>query len=128
MKNAIKYFIAIFTWVMLHNVFPSEAYSESDLLRAQWKFSVMVSELIRFAYRNGYKISFGDAHANSGHVKGSLHYTRLAIDVNLFRKGKHLTQTEDHGLLGEYWESLGGQWGGRWQDGNHYEYRYEREH
>lgn len=127
MRNVIRYSIAVYIWIMLHNVFPPNAYSESNLLRAQWKFSIMVSDLIRFAYRNGYRISFGDAYSNSGHVKDSLHYTRLAIDVNLFRKGKLLTQTEDHGLLGEYWESLGGQWGGRWRDGNHYEYRYERE-
>lgn len=127
MRNVIKYLLAAYIWIMLHQMYPSEAYAQSDLLRAQWRFSVMVSDLIRFAYRNGYRISFGDAYANSGHVKGSRHYTRLAIDLNLFRKGKLLTKTEDHGLLGEYWESLGGTWGGRFQDGNHYEYRYERE-
>ncbi len=86
----------------------------------------MVSRLIQFAYSNGYRITFGDAYANSGHQKESLHYTRLAIDLNLFKDGKYLTNTDDHAILGKYWESLGGTWGGRWKDGNHYEYRYER--
>jgi len=128
MRNVIRYSIAIYIWIMLHQVLPSEAYAQSDLLRAQWRFSVMVSDLIRFAYRNGYRISFGDTYANSGHIKGSLHYTRLAIDINLFKNGKLLKDSTDHGVLGEYWESLGGQWGGLFGDGNHYEYRYEREH
>jgi len=128
MRNVIKYVLAVYIWIMFHNMYPPQAYAQSDLLRAQWQFSVMVSDLIRFAYRNGYTISFGDAYANSGHIEDSLHYTRLAIDINLFKNGKLLTTTEDHRLLGEYWESLGGGWGGRFNDGNHYEYRYEREH
>jgi len=45
---------------------------------------------------------------------------RLAIDLNLFKDGEYLTDTEDHRFLGEFWESLGGTWGGRWDDGNHY--------
>ena len=60
----------------------------------------------------------------------SCHKLRLAIDLNLFRGGKMLTTTEDHRPLGEWWESQGGAWGGRFQesapgkgdgnDGNHY--------
>lgn len=31
-----------------------------------------------------------------------------------------LTASSGHKLLGEYWESIGGTWGGRFNDGNHY--------
>jgi hypothetical protein len=59
----------------------------------------------------------------------SLHTVRLAVDINLFRDGKYLRKTADHELLGEFWESLSGEyegsnlnfcWGGRFNDGNHY--------
>ena len=48
-----------------------------------------------------------------------MHRSRLAIDLNLFRDGKYLTSSEDHRVLGEWWESVGGMWGGS-EDGNHY--------
>ena len=86
----------------------------------QSKFVLMVADLINFAYVNGYEMSFGDAYAKDGHAPNSNHYIRLAIDLNLFKDGKFLTATEDHKPLGEYWESIGGSWGGRFNDGNHY--------
>lgn len=97
----------------------------------QRKFTKMVAQLINFAYKSGYELTLGDAYRDPrvhGHVgvkksyssANSLHKQRLAIDLNLFKDGKYLTRTEDHRLLGEYWESLGGSWGGRFNDGNHY--------
>ena len=82
----------------------------------------MVALLIQFAYEQGYEITFGDAWADGGHKDGSFHYKRLAIDLNLFRDGRYLTSTESHRPLGEFWELIGGSWGGRWQDGNHYSF------
>ncbi len=90
------------------------------LREKQSKFTLMVSKLIQWAYDQGYELTFGDAYARSGHMPNSLHYSRLAIDLNLFKDGKWLDKTEDHKPLGEYWESLGGSWGGRFRDGNHY--------
>lgn len=92
-------------------------------LRAQQsEFAKMVAYLILYAYYLGYDITFGDAYATSGHSKNSFHYKRLAIDLNLFKDGKYLTETSDHLPLGEHWESMGGTWGGRFKnpDGNHY--------
>jgi len=93
------------------------------LRQRQSKFAEMVSLLIQFAILRGYEITLGDAYATSGHKKNSKHYRRLAIDLNLFKNGKYLTETEDHKELGEFWESIGGIWGGRFKhpDGNHYE-------
>ena len=90
------------------------------LREKQSKFTLMVSKLIQWAYDQGYELTFGDAYARIGHIPNSLHYSRLAIDLNLFKDGKWLNKTEDHMPLGEYWESIGGSWGGRFRDGNHY--------
>lgn len=56
------------------------------------------------------------------HMKNSLHYDGLAIDIDLFKDGKYLPETEDHKVFGEFWESLHKDccWGGRFKDGNHY--------
>lgn len=83
----------------------------------------MVAQLILYAYARGYTLTFGNAYRSpsdpTGHPE-SLHRSRLAVDFNLFKNGQWLTETEDHRELGEYWESLGGTWGGRFNDGNHY--------
>lgn len=86
-------------------------------------FTKMTAQLIQWAYANGYELTYGDAFRFPEHPYGrktSLHKSRLAVDFNLFRHGKYLTTTEDHRPLGEYWESIGGSWGGRFNDGNHY--------
>ena len=90
------------------------------LREKQSKFALMVARLIDHAYFLGYEITLGDAYATSGHMANSLHYSRLAIDLNLFKDGVYLTKTEDYLPLGLYWESLGGAWGGRFNDGNHF--------
>ena len=91
-----------------------------SLRTRQSEFAKALGMLIMYAYKNGYELTLGDAYATSGHIANSFHYKRLAIDLNLFKDGKYLTETEDHEPLGIYWESLGGSWGGRFKDGNHY--------
>jgi len=93
-----------------------------SLRKQQSQFARMVGLLINYATLQGYEITFGDAYAKSGHIEGSFHYKRLAIDLNLFKGGEYLTETQDHKPLGLFWESIGGTWGGRFKkpDGNHY--------
>ena len=91
-----------------------------SLNKKQFQFTFMVSQLIQFAYYNGYTLSFGDAYAKTGHKNNSYHYKRLALDLNLFKDGIYLQKTKDHEPLGLFWESIGGTWGGRFNDGNHY--------
>ena len=99
-------------------------------------FVIRIADLIRWAYENGYELTFGDAyrdprlHGAVGEKLGygatnSCHKIRLAIDFNLFKDGKFLQDTESHRPLGEYWESIGGTWGGRFNDGNHYSFEWE---
>jgi len=87
----------------------------------------MVAHLILYAYEQDYEVTFGDAwaHEKDGrHIKGSFHYKRLAVDLNLFKDGRYLSSTEAHRPLGEFWRSIGGSWGGYFErsDGNHYSY------
>lgn len=105
-----------------------------SLVDKQNTFTGMVANLITFAQQKGYKLTFGEAYrteeqsklnAKKGSgISNSLHTQRLAVDFNLFdANGKYLTATSDYKELGEYWESLGGSWGGRFKtrpDGNHF--------
>jgi hypothetical protein len=97
----------------------------------QRKFVLMIADLIDYAYSNGYELTFGDAYRDprtNGAMgekvgyshKNSNHKQRLAVDFNLFKNGAYLSKTSDHEPLGIYWEGLGGDWGGRYKDGNHY--------
>jgi hypothetical protein len=100
----------------------------------QRRFTRMVAQLIEYAYAAGFELTFGEAYrtpqqaqwnAEQGiGIANSLHCDRLAVDFNLFRDGVYLTETEDHRPLGEFWESIGGSWGGRFGDGGHYSLAY----
>lgn len=103
------------------------------LRKQQSIFARKVADLIIHAETLGYEVTLGDAyrdprvHGAMGVKKGygaagSFHKQRLAIDLNLFKHGEYLAGTEAHRELGEWWESHGGTWGGRFKqpDGNHY--------
>ncbi|WP_278399787.1 M15 family metallopeptidase [Hafnia paralvei] len=103
------------------------------LSEKQQLFVSLIAQLIMWANDKGYRLTFGEAYrtpeqaklnAKSGAgIANSLHTQRLAVDFNLFVNGEYKTKTEDYLPLGEYWESLGGAWGGRFKsrpDGNHF--------
>lgn len=79
--------------------------------------------LLCFIISRGYNVRMGDVFAHDGHKAGSQHYKKLAADINLFLNGDYLTETSDHQEIGDYWEALDphNRWGGRYEDGNHYE-------
>lgn len=105
------------------------------LSEKQQKFTSMVGQLIEFANQNGYGLTFGEAYrtpeqaalnASKGTgISNSLHCDRLAVDFNLFIDGELQQSSEAHAPLGEFWESIGGSWGGRFNDGNHYSLSHE---
>lgn len=105
--------------------------SELTLRQVQSEFVVCIAKLIEFALDHEYDLTFGDAHRSPeecsrlGHEK-SCHGIRLAVDFNLFSKGKYLKTTNEHALLGEYWKTLHdlARWGGDWDDGNHYSFEW----
>lgn len=59
-------------------------------------------------------------------IRNSLHLLSLAADLNLFKNRKFLTSKEELQAAGEYWESLGGSWGGRFTnvDADHFSLTY----
>lgn len=108
-----------------------------SLRKKQSEFALAVSNLLQWAYENGYEVTLGDAyrdprvHGEYGSEGGygrqeSCHKIRLAIDLNLFKDGKYLSSTEDHKPLGEFWETLheDASWGGDFNDGNHYSFKH----
>jgi hypothetical protein len=110
--------------------------AKKTLSQKQRRFAAMTVKLFAFILENGYEFTYGDAfrdprvHGIFGLKKGyghanSLHKLKLAIDVNLFYRGRYLTTTEAHKVFGEFWESLGGTWGGRFNDGNHYSLEHD---
>ncbi|HEN3661903.1 TPA: M15 family metallopeptidase [Yersinia enterocolitica] len=103
------------------------------LSEKQAVFTVMIAQLINWADEHGYRLTFGEAYRTSEQaalnakngkgITNSLHTQRLAVDFNLFINGQYQTKTEAYKPLGEYWESIGGSWGGRFKsnpDGNHF--------
>lgn len=108
------------------------------LSESQRRFAALTPLLYLYIQDQGYEWTYGDAfrdprvHGEFGAKGGygrwtSNHKRRLAVDVNLFKDGKFLRTSEDHRIFGEFWESLDPKcrWGGRFNDGNHYEYIHE---
>ncbi|EES6024856.1 M15 family metallopeptidase [Escherichia coli] len=103
-----------------------------NLSEKQQLFAVMIADLIHWAQEHGYRLTFGEAYrtpeqaalnAKTGKgIRNSLHTLRLAVDFNLFINGEYQADTDAYRPLGEYWESIGGTWGGRFSraDGNHF--------
>lgn len=110
--------------VIMLLVFTHGVSQASALFDRQVRFTQILGRLLLYAETLGYQVTVGDAYATSGHIAGSRHTCRLAIDLNLFREGRYLDKTSDHLELGVFWGNLGGRWGGHWGDGNHYEMHY----
>jgi hypothetical protein len=102
------------------------------LREKQSLFVALVADLIREAHVRGYALTFGEAWRSPEEaarlaklgkgIVNSLHTSRLAIDLNLFKDGVYLSSSESHKPLGEFWETLHPlcRWGGRFNDGGHY--------
>jgi hypothetical protein len=96
-------------------------------------FAKLFGELLAHIYAEGYECTLdwgyrppevAAYYASLGiGIRNSLHIKKLAHDLNLFRGGEWLRSTEQHRPFGEWWEKQHPlcRWGGRWNDGNHYE-------
>jgi hypothetical protein len=108
------------------------------LRQKQVRFCRMSAQLIQHAFSLGYEATWGDAYRDPrvhgvmgvrksySHPK-SAHKLRLAVDLNLFKNGQYLDDSEGHRQLGEWWEkqAADARWGGRFGDGNHYSLEHE---
>lgn len=107
------------------------------LSEKQQLFTQMIAQLIIWAADHGMRLTFGEAYrtpeqaalnARKGSgIRNSLHTQRLAVDFNLFINGVYQTDSAAYLPLGEFWESIGGNWGGRFSkpDGNHFSLEHE---
>lgn len=99
-------------------------------------FTANIAKLILFINSSGFQCAIDEAkrtpemaeiYAKRGiGKKDSQHIKGLAVDLNLYSpEGNYLKTTEAHLPFGEYWEKLNpdNRWGGRFEDGNHYEMR-----
>ena len=103
----------------------------------QWAFLKALAKLIQWVYAQpgmmtvtGWELyrtpEQAALYAKEGKgIADSKHCRRLACDLNLFISGEYQADSMAYLPLGEYWETLGGVWGGRWTrrpDGNHFEW------
>jgi hypothetical protein len=105
--------------VQLNRMAPLDSLS---LIEKQKRFSFMEACLTLKLYSLGYEVTNGEGAnlQNIGHMKGSLHYLKLAKDNNVFFEGKYQTSAKHYTAAGVWWESMGGAWGGRFNDANHF--------
>lgn len=109
-----------------------------NLGEKQELFMRLLPRLIDKAHEFGFDIRGGDlfrdprVHGDFGYRCGyghprSCHKIKLAIDLNLTKKGALLSNTNDHKELGEWWEKQHElcRWGGRFDDGNHYSLEHD---
>jgi hypothetical protein len=107
--------------------YPPALSSKMPLRKKQSYFAWLVARLIITAYARGYEITLGDAYRDPRCPYGSersLHQVRLAIDLNLFKDGRWLTDGTGHDELHDLWDS----WGGAPRiehDLNHYSLEHE---
>ena len=98
--------------------------SELELKRKL--FTRLLPRLIDRMFGFGYEPMIGKDGLK--HMKGSLHYEGLAVDIDLTLNGEYLASTECHKQFGVFWKSLHSdcRWGGDFKnpDGNHYSITY----
>lgn len=104
------------------------------LLQKQQLFARLLAQLISWIYTHPtWAVTLGEGYDDDGkgHMPGSLHYSRLAQDLNLFVEGHYVTAwhpTWDE--IGACWKGLHPlcRWGGDFasKDWNHISMYHER--
>lgn len=120
----------------------------SDLRSKQSRFARLLSHLVLWieAQGKGWEVTIAECgpqlmrkvQTSDGrtlraldrvHMDGSLHYARLAADLNLFVGGEFITSGEHEAwqAIGAKWESMDpeARWGGRFNDANHLSLAHE---
>ena len=98
------------------------------LSEKQQRFARMLGLLLHYVETlPGYEVTMGRGHVPGAKLKSgapSLHARKLAHDLNLFIKGVYQRSTKAYEPLGLFWESIGGSWGGDFDDGNHFSLKH----
>lgn len=107
----------------------------SELKDMQWRFSRMIGNLLLWLGSHGYEVQQGEgwrtpeqAALNAAKgigIKNSLHCDRLAHDLIVSRSDtKQALTPAEYEPIGIEWERLGGSWGGRFGDPQHFSLAY----
>lgn len=68
------------------------------------------------------------AVSTSRGINHSVHRLRLALDLNLFKDGKFLSDAADYLPFGAWWKAQNPEiahWGGDWGDADHFSFEYQ---
>ena len=87
--------------------------------------NIFVYEYYRDADRQRDLYKMGKSKCD-GFVRKSPHQKGLAVDIAILKDGDADWESPHYETLGEYWQSIGGIWGGGWKslvDKCHYEYK-----
>ena len=88
--------------------------AHSSLGQKQRLFMWCMKELLSYIYDQGYAATAGDFSRkdNHGHMTGSMHYDRLAADLNLFTFTVEGTwdYVESYDEAPVMWDALGAHW------------------
>ncbi len=102
------------------------------LRQTQSLFAKLLGQLIVWIYEQGWEVTLADGFRPDaqGHMKGSLHYQRLAQDLNLFVAGRYMdTDCPEWQAVGAQWKSYDElcRWGGDFasKDLNHMSITWE---
>lgn len=104
--------------------------ADLSLREKQSLFVKLLAQLIDHVYGRGWELTLGEGYRSDqrGHMEGSLHYLKLAQDLNLFVDGNYVSDgnSMEWQEIGLYWESLHPlcRWGGRFKDANHVSLRH----
>lgn len=80
--------------------------AELSLIQKQKLFAKLLALLIIWIYAQGWELTLGEGYRadGNGHMPGSLHYAKLAQDLNLFVKGQFMTKDCPE------WQAIGKKW------------------
>ena len=109
------------------------------LRTARTHFTEAITLLVAYMISQGYEVALDEGMTRvtekvpqTNHMPGSLHEIGLAQDIDLYKNGIYLSETEDHAAFGLWWEDYGVEHGlplacgGNFKDmdANHYSLRW----
>ena len=88
----------------------------SELLKKQWDFAYKIGLLLVYIRETlGIMCTLGEGYDddNKGHMKGSMHYIKMAQDINLFKVdgtylGNGAEAEKAHSAIHDKWDTMGG--------------------
>ena len=95
----------------------------SELLEKRLRFTRYLAGLIEMAnsvpnHQVAIRRDFDEANESIRHMRGSLHYLGLAVDLDLYIGGVYATDSANYRHLGEWWKMQADdcKWGGSFRD------------